>query len=171
MLLARQGLRVLALDRARFPSDTLSTHQVQVSGVALLNRWGLLEQLIEAGTPATPGVRFDAGGVILDGRFPSYDGVDALYSPRRTLLDPILVEAARAAGAEVRENYLVNELVWEGTRVVGIRGHERGTTQSTETARLVVGADGKHSMVADAVGAGRYRQRPASTLACYTYWS
>jgi 2-polyprenyl-6-methoxyphenol hydroxylase-like FAD-dependent oxidoreductase len=108
---------------------------------------------------------------VLDGRFPYYDGVDALYSPRRTLLDSILVEAARAAGAEVRENYLVDELVREGSRVVGVRGHERGKTSTTETARLVVGADGKHSRVADAVGADRYRERPASTLACYTYWS
>ncbi len=171
MLLARRGLRVLAVDRARFPSDTLSTHQLQVPGVALLNRWGLLERLVAAGTPATRGVRFDAGGVVLDGQFPFYDGVDALYSPRRTLLDEILVEAARAAGAEVRENYLVKELVWEGSRVVGIRGHERREAPTTETARLVVGADGKHSLVADAVEADRYRERPASTLACYTYWS
>jgi len=171
MLLARRGLRVLAVDRARFPSDTLSTHQVQVPGVALLNRWGLLERLIEARTPPTRGVRFDAGGVVLDGRFPAYGGVDALYSPRRTLLDSILIEAARAAGAEIRENYLVNELVWAGSRVAGIRGHERGHAAATDTARLVVGADGKHSMVADTVTAGRYRQRPALTLACYTYWS
>lgn len=171
MLLARLGLRVLAVDRARFPSDTLSTHQLQVPGVALLNRWGMLKPLIAAGTPATRGVRFDAGDVVLDGRFPFYDGVDALYSPRRTLLDSILVEAAREAGAEVRENYLVKDLVWEGSRVVGIRGHERRQKPTTETARLVVGADGRHSMVADAVRAGRYRERPASTLACYTYWS
>jgi 2-polyprenyl-6-methoxyphenol hydroxylase-like FAD-dependent oxidoreductase len=170
MLLARRGVRVLAVDRARFPSDTLSTHQVQVPGVALLNRWGLLDPLCAAGTPATHQVRFDAGQVVLEGRFPPYEGVDALYSPRRTLLDSILVEAARAAGAEVREGYLVEEVLWGQDRVAGIRGHERGGTPATDTARLVVGADGKHSMVADAVAARRYRQRPASTLACYTYW-
>ena len=170
MLLARRGLRVLAVDRARFPSDTLSTHQVQVPGVALLNRWGLLDRLRAAGTPATRQVRFDSGHVVLEGRFPAYGGVDALYSPRRTLLDSILVDAARAAGAEVREGYLVEEVVFGPDRVVGIRGHEKGGTPATETARLVVGADGKHSMVADAVAARRYRERPASTLASYTYW-
>jgi len=170
MLLARWGLRVLAVDRARFPSDTLSTHQVQVPGVALLNRWGVLDRLRAAGTPATRQVRFDSGHVVLEGRFPAYGGVDALYSPRRTLLDSILVDAARAAGAEVREGYLVEEVVFGRDRVVGIRGHEKGGTPATETARLVVGADGKHSMVADAVGARRYRQRPASTLVSYTYW-
>jgi 2-polyprenyl-6-methoxyphenol hydroxylase-like FAD-dependent oxidoreductase len=108
MLLARAGMRVLAADRARFPSDALSTRQVQVPGVARLDRWGLLDRLSAAGTPATRRVRFDAGHVVLEGRFPSYDGVDALYSPRRTLLDSILVDAARAAGAEVREGFSVD---------------------------------------------------------------
>jgi 2-polyprenyl-6-methoxyphenol hydroxylase-like FAD-dependent oxidoreductase len=170
MLLARAGLRVLAVDRARFPSDTLSTHQVQVPGVARLHRWGLLDRLSAAGTPPTQRVRFDAGYVVLDGRFPSYDGVDALYSPRRTVLDSILVDAARAAGAEVREGFTVDELVWADGRVAGVRSHPRSGGPTTETARLVVGADGKRSMVAAAVAARRYRERPASTLACYTYW-
>jgi 2-polyprenyl-6-methoxyphenol hydroxylase-like FAD-dependent oxidoreductase len=171
MLLARAGMRMLTVDRAVFPSDTLSTHQVQVPGVARLNRWGLLDRLSAAGTPPTRRVRFDAGNVVLDGCFPVYDGVDALYSPRRTLLDSVLVDAARAAGAEVREGFSVEELVWAQGRVVGIRGRARGGRPVTETARLVVGADGKGSMVANAVAAHGYRRRPTSTLACYTYWS
>src|SRR5919206_2125636 len=95
MLMARCGLKVLVVDRAEFPSDTLSTHQVQVPGVARLARWGLLERLEAAGTPATRNVRFDPGPVVLEGRWPSFEGVDALYSPRRTLLDKVLVDAAR----------------------------------------------------------------------------
>ncbi|MEN3308583.1 MAG: hypothetical protein V7603_4785 [Micromonosporaceae bacterium] len=171
LLLARQGLRVLAVDRATFPSDTLSTHQIQVPGVARLHRWGLLDRLAATGTPATREVRFDPGPAVLVGRFPMYEGVDALYSPRRTVLDALLVDAARQAGAEVRENYLVEELHWVDGRVAGIRGHERGAKPCTETAPLVVGADGKHSLVAKAVAARRYRYRPPATLACYTYWS
>src|SRR5215471_7516388 len=102
MLLARQGLRVLAVDRVAFPSDTVSSHQLQVPGAALLHQWGLLGKLTAAGTPPARRVRFDAGaGLVIDGRFPDYAGVDALYSPRRTLLDAVLVEAAREAGAEV----------------------------------------------------------------------
>jgi glycine/D-amino acid oxidase-like deaminating enzyme len=82
MLLARQGLRGLAVDRASFPSDTVSSHQLQVPGAALLQRWGLLGRLTAAGTPPARRVRFDAGdGLVIDGRFPAYDGVDALYSP------------------------------------------------------------------------------------------
>jgi 2-polyprenyl-6-methoxyphenol hydroxylase-like FAD-dependent oxidoreductase len=172
MLLARQGLRVLAVDRVSFPSDTISSHQLQVPGVALLHRWGLLGTLTAAGTPSARRVRFDAGGgLVLDGRFPAYGAVDALYSPRRTVLDSILVEAARAAGAEVRENFRVTQVTASGGRVTGIRGSARGRPEVSETASLVIGADGKRSLVAGAVGARRYRERPARSFASYSYWA
>jgi 2-polyprenyl-6-methoxyphenol hydroxylase-like FAD-dependent oxidoreductase len=172
MLLARQGLRVLAVDRVSFPSDTISSHQLQVPGAALLQRWGLLGRLTAAGTPPTRRVRFDAGGgLVMSGRFPVCGGVDALYSPRRTLLDSILVEAAREAGAEVRENFRVTQVTASGDRVTGIRGNARGRPEVTETARLVIGADGKRSLVAGAVGARRYRTRPVRSFASYSYWS
>jgi 2-polyprenyl-6-methoxyphenol hydroxylase-like FAD-dependent oxidoreductase len=172
MLLARQGLRVLAVDRVSFPCDTISSHQLQVPGVALLRRWGLLDKLAAAGTPPARRVRFDAGGgLVMNGRFPAYEGVDALYSPRRTLLDTILVEAARAAGAEIRENFRVTQVTGSGDRVTGIRGAARGRPEVTETASLVIGADGKRSLVAGAVGARRYRERPVRSFASYSYWS
>ena len=172
MLLARQGLRVLAVDRASFPSDTISSHQLQVPGVALLHRWGLLGKLTAAGTPPARRVRFDAGGgLVMDGQFPAYEGVDALYSPRRTLLDTILVEAAREAGAEVRENFRVTQVTVSGGRVTGIRGGARGRPEVTESANLVIGADGKRSLVAGAVAARRYRERPARSFASYSYWA
>src|SRR5499425_406983 len=72
MLLARQGLRVLTVDRVSFPSDTISSHQLQVPGAALLHRWGLLGKLAAAGTPPARSVRLDAGdGLIMDGQFPA----------------------------------------------------------------------------------------------------
>src|SRR6266498_3031666 len=82
----------------------------------------------------------------------------------------MLIDAAREAGAEVRENFIVDEILLDGGRVVGIRGAEKGGRMVEERARLVVGADGKHSMVAKAVGAETYRQKPALSLASYTYW-
>jgi flavin-dependent dehydrogenase len=160
MLLARAGMKVLVLDRASFPSDTLSTHQVQVPGVERLRRWRLLDAL--AGTPPAQRVRFSPGEIVLDGQFP--DG-GAVWSPRRRLLDQVLVDAARAAGAEVREGWPVDELVFSDGRVTGVRGRE------TLRARLVIGADGRHSMVAKAVGAAAYRAVPARTVGYYTYWS
>jgi 2-polyprenyl-6-methoxyphenol hydroxylase-like FAD-dependent oxidoreductase len=99
LLLARSGLDVLVVDRARFPSDTLSSHQLQLPGSACLRRWGLLDRLLATGVPATRRVRFDAGAAVVEADFLSYEGVDALYSPRRTVLDALLVQAAREAGA------------------------------------------------------------------------
>jgi 2-polyprenyl-6-methoxyphenol hydroxylase-like FAD-dependent oxidoreductase len=171
LLLARQGVRVLVLDRAAFPSDTLSTHQVQVPGIARLNRWGVLDAVLAAGTPKTRSVRFDASGIAFTAAVPTVDGVDFMCSPRRTTLDHAVVSAARAAGAEIRENVVVQEILRRDGRVVGIRAQEKNGPVFTEEAGLVVGADGKNSTVARAVGAREYRTVPARTMACYTYWA
>lgn len=170
MLLGRAGLRVLAVDRATFPSDTISSHQVQVPGAALLHRWGLLDRLIAAGTPPARRVRFDPGHLVLEGAYPASGGVDALYSPRRTLLDAILVAAAREAGVEVVEGVRVEELTLDPDgRVSGVRGTRRGGAALHAAADLVVGADGKHSLVARRVAARAYRTRPVRAFACYGY--
>src|SRR5690349_13881778 len=169
LLLARQGLDVLAVDRASFPSETLSSHQVQVPAVARLARWGILGAL--EGTPPARRVRFDTGGVVLDAAMPVVDGADALLSPRRSILDTAPVDAARAAGADVRERCTLEEVVLAGGRVTGVRVRERGGASVLERARLVVGADGRHSAVARAVGAGEYDARPARSCAFYAYWS
>jgi 2-polyprenyl-6-methoxyphenol hydroxylase-like FAD-dependent oxidoreductase len=171
LLLARRGLRVLAVDRAEFPSDTLSTHQVQTPGIARLARWGVLDQILQPGTPPTRHVRFEQPGAVLRGRMPTCEGIDFMASPRRTLLDKVLVDAAKAAGAEIRENFIVEGLLTDGGRVTGIRGGDKGGPVVTERAAIVVGADGKHSTVAKAVGAQEYRLRPARSMAFYTYWS
>jgi 2-polyprenyl-6-methoxyphenol hydroxylase-like FAD-dependent oxidoreductase len=144
---------------------------VQVPGTARLARWGVLEALIAAGTPPTRAVRFDPGNVVVSARMPTVGGVDLMCSPRRTLLDKLLVEAARAAGAEVRENFIAAELTTDDGVVTGIRGALKGGATVCEQAKLVIGADGKHSMVAKSVAAQEYRVRSPRTLAYYTYWS
>jgi flavin-dependent dehydrogenase len=121
--------------------------------------------------PGNATIRLDVGGVVLEGSFPRYEGESAMYSPRRTVLDPLLVDAARSAGADVREKFRAKELVWANSQVVGIRGSHGAGPTVTETAHLVVGADGKHSMVAHAVRAPQYRHRDPMTIGCYSYWS
>ena len=160
LLLARDGFRVLVVDRARFPSDTLSTHLIMAPGVERLRRWGLLDPLLAAGTPATRRISFTGGPVTVSG------DVDLLVSPRRTVLDAMLVDAARAAGVEVRERCTVTGLATTGDRVGGVH-----IGPVTERARLVVGADGKHSTVAAAVGAASYRRQQPATFASYGYWT
>lgn len=170
MLLARAALRVLAVDRAQLPGDTLSTHQLQLPAIAALQRWGLLGAITAAGTPATSRLRFDSGPVPLDGRYPVITGADALYSPRRMLLDQVLLDAARQAGAEVRLGCTAEGLVWDDGRVTGISGRTRRGQRVTERAPLVVGADGRRSSVARWTGAASYRTHPPRTMASYTYW-
>ena len=171
MLLARKGVRALVVDRTHFPSDTLSSHQLQPPGVARLRRWGLLDRLDATGTPPVRDVRFDTNGVVIAGRYPEVDGTGALYSPRREVLDTLLVEAAREAGVEVREDTIVDELLLSGGRVRGIRSRHKGSSTATDDhAALVVGADGKHSMVAKTIGASSHRSRSARSLGFYCYW-
>lgn len=170
MLLARKGYRVLLLDKAAFPSDTLSVHYIHQPGVAHLARWGVLDAVIASNCPPSRTQTFDAGPLALRGTPPPVDGADVGYAPRRTLLDKILLDAA-AAGAEVRERFTVTDLVTDGDRVTGIRGHEAGGAEVTEQARIVIGADGRHSLIARLVQAPAYNDRPPLTCAYYSYWS
>jgi flavin-dependent dehydrogenase len=168
MLLARKGYRVLLLDRASFPSDTISTHIVHPPGVAALRRWGLLERVQATGCPPLEGYSFDFGPFEVAG---TPRGVEAPLCPRRTVLDELLVEAAVEAGAELREGFTVEDVVREQGRVVGVSGVARGGAIVTERARVVIGADGRRSSVARAVGAERYHERPPLAVGYYAYWS
>ena len=171
MLLARKGYRVLLVDRASFPSDTLSCHYIHQPGVACLERWGLLDQVARSNCPPVYEQTLDVGPFALTGAPPPCGDVAAGYCPRRTILDEILVGAAAESGAEVRQGFSVQELVTEGGRVTGIRGRIGGGPTVTERAPIVIGADGMNSFVARSVQAPKYNEQPALTCAYYTYWS
>jgi flavin-dependent dehydrogenase len=171
MLLARNGYRVLLVDKATFPSDTMSTHLAHPPAVAALARWGILERLEATNCPPITKYVFDFGPVVIAGSPQSADGAATAYCPRRIVLDALLVEAAVAAGAELREAFTVDEILVDGGVVTGIRGHSKGSPAVTERARVVVGADGKHSLVAKAVEPERYNEVPRLAAAYYAYWS
>src|SRR5207302_5494392 len=99
------------------------------------------------------------------------DGVQGAYGPRRHVLDKILVDAAVEAGVELRENFSVEEVLWEGECVSGIRGRVATGATVSEAGRLVIGADGMRSLVARSVQAASYATKPPVACAYYSYWS
>lgn len=170
MLLANKGYRVLLVDRGTFPSDTVSTHLMHPPGVAALRRWGLLERMVATGCPSIHTYAFDFGPFTISGA-PGIPEAPVAYAPRRTALDKLLVDAAEEAGAEVRDGFNVEEVVMRDGRVIGIRGYAKGGQSVTEHADVVVGADGRHSIVAKAVGSENYNEKPQLQGSYYSYWS
>jgi flavin-dependent dehydrogenase len=170
MLLARKGHKVLLVDRATFPSDTISTHVMHPPGVAALKRWGLLDDLLASGCPPIDTYSFDFGPFTIAGSPGTPDNALS-YCPRRTVLDKLLVDAAAAAGAEVRDGFTVEEVVREDGKITGIRGHSKDGATVTEHARVVIGADGRHSTVAEAVKPEQYNEKPDILCGYYSYWS
>jgi 2-polyprenyl-6-methoxyphenol hydroxylase-like FAD-dependent oxidoreductase len=176
MLLARSGLDVLVLERGAYGADTLSTHAIMRGGILQLSRWGVLDEIVAAGTPPVKRTTFSYSDakVVID--IKASPGVDALYAPRRTVLDPALVRAAAEAGASIHHGTSVNRLLWRGDRVAGDR--VVGVHATTEDGRsvelfapLVIGADGIRSTVARQVDAPYTRVGQHIGGSVYGYWS
>jgi flavin-dependent dehydrogenase len=170
ILLAREGLRVLLLDKARRGSDTLSTLALMRPAVLQLHRWGLLDRLVAAGTPPVRQTVFHYGTDPVTVDIRPEDGVDALYAPRRSLLDQVLADAAAEAGADVRFEVDVRALVHDDRgRVVGVAGRDRAGRAIEAHAPWIVGADGRHSLVAREVDARVTHQGSAAVAYLVTY--
>jgi 2-polyprenyl-6-methoxyphenol hydroxylase-like FAD-dependent oxidoreductase len=170
-LLARAGLCVLVVDRSRYGTDTLSTHALMRGGVLQLQRWGLLDRVIEAGTPPIRRATFRYDGQVVPVAIKPSRGVSALYAPRRTILDPILVDAARTAGADVRYGVAVTDVERDRAgAVTGVVGRSRDGRPFQARARIVIGADGIRSTVAERVGAPYERTGTGASATTYGYW-
>jgi 2-polyprenyl-6-methoxyphenol hydroxylase-like FAD-dependent oxidoreductase len=171
MLLARAGFRVRIIERSKQLGDTLSGHMVKDAGAARLQAWGLLDAVIATGCPPLS----DDGRLWIDGEPvtppPADDGRAggpaevAAIAPRRGVLDPILLAAAREAGVAVEMGNSVRGLLQDEGRVTGVR-----TDRGDYRARLVIGADGRNSRVARLVGARKYIDSAPATYAYQAYW-
>lgn len=173
LLLARAGLRVLCIDRSRYGSDTISTHALMRGGVLQLHSWGLLDELVAAGTPRVRRTVFHYGDERVAVSIKSANGVDSLFAPRRTVLDPILVDDATRSGAVFRF----------GAHVIGMHRDRSGAIAGVvvrdshsrrtwiEHAPLVIGADGRNSAVALAVAAPRTASGRHASSFLYSYWA
>lgn len=169
MLLARKGFRILLLDRATFPSEIARGHLLHQHGPRRLASWSLLDALLATGCPPITSITVDCNDFPLTGDGLVVNGVPAAVGPRRSRLDKVLVDAAVDAGVELREGFAVHEFTTDSGRITGVRGGRAKTGGLLEErATLVVGADGRNSLLARAVAAPKYRG--TETIACY-YWS
>jgi flavin-dependent dehydrogenase len=172
MLLARLGYDVAVVDQATFPSDTLSTHSIARSGVVQLQRWGVLDEILDSGTPAIKQITFHASGESVTRPIKDKVGVDFLIAPRRYILDTILAAAADRAGATLRLGVTVTGVRRDGRgRAVGVYGRDHAGSAIEIGARYVVGADGLRSLVARSVDATVNEFRGANGATQYAYYS
>jgi len=172
MLLARQGHRVLLVDRRRPGSDTLSTLALMRGAVLQLSRWGLLERVIASGAPEISRTIVHYGDEAEVIELKPRAGIGSLYAPRRFVLDSILVDAAEQAGVDVRFGFRVGGVVRDSDgRVVGIRGRDDRGEVLEARARFTVGADGRRSTVARSVGARVDKRGEFASGVIYSYWS
>jgi 2-polyprenyl-6-methoxyphenol hydroxylase-like FAD-dependent oxidoreductase len=172
MLLGRAGLRVLLVDRTHYGADTLSTHALMRGGVLQLHRWGVLDRIVEAGTPPIRRTTFRYAHDDVSVMIKAGHGIDALYAPRRTVLDPVLVDAAVAVGVDVRYGIMVTDLRRDAHgRVTGVEVHDENGRPLAFDADIVIGADGLRSTVANRADATIEYQARAASGVVYGYWS
>jgi 2-polyprenyl-6-methoxyphenol hydroxylase-like FAD-dependent oxidoreductase len=170
MLLAQRGYKVLLIEANTVPSDMpMSTHLIWQSGAAHLRRWDLLDRIVESNCPAIRTWELDFGPIKLLGEPLGMDGILDAYAPRRIILDRILVEAAMAAGVELRAGSKVTGLVHEGDSVTGVRATANDIAFQ-ERARITIGADGRNSLVAKVVGASSYNDVSPLQGTYFAYW-
>jgi 2-polyprenyl-6-methoxyphenol hydroxylase-like FAD-dependent oxidoreductase len=157
LLLARSGAKVLVIDRQAYGSDTMSTHALMRGAVVQLRRWGLIAEIVAADTPAIRSTTFHYGSEAVCVAIKPEHGVECLFAPRRTVLDRLLVDAARQVGVEVRHGVALFGLEFASNgRVVGVTLKEASGSRMTIGADIVIGADGRQSTVAQLVNAQTY---------------
>jgi flavin-dependent dehydrogenase len=171
LLLARAGARVVVVDRGRYGTDTLSTHALMRGAVLQLHRWGVLPAIVEQGTPKVTATTFSYVHEDVTIRIEPKYGVDALYAPRRTLLDGLLSAVAVESGAEVVFGVTVDGLLTrDDGRVRGVTATVNGRRHDIE-ADLVIGADGLYSTIARRVGAAPIVTGTHAAGVLYSYWN
>jgi flavin-dependent dehydrogenase len=130
-----------------------------------------LDRLARTGCPLIESITLDFGPVGIRGRPDPVDATDAMFCPRRSVLDHLLVTAAREAGADLRERTTVRQLLWHDERVCGIRAFDADGREIEAHASIVVGADGLWSRVAREVDAPTETEQPSLSCGYYAYWS
>jgi geranylgeranyl reductase family protein len=174
--LASQGVDVLLLDRAGFPRDKICSEYLSPQASRILQAIGALERVEAAGAARLSGMMVRApSGLSFRGRFVGthrFRGFrDDGLALRRTILDPLLLERARSAGARVREQARVADVTRDDAgRATGVIVADASGERASLRAKLIVGADGLRSVVSRRLGLAR-RSRWPSRIALVSHYS
>ncbi|HUM14133.1 MAG TPA: NAD(P)/FAD-dependent oxidoreductase [Candidatus Nitrosotalea sp.] len=161
ILLAERGWSVVLFDKAAFPRPKICGEYLSPEGARVLDRLGVLKAVDAAGAQPLHGMRITApDGTVLDGAYPTsgpWRGYrDHALSIRREVFDRVLLERARSLPVDVRERHRVTGLLRDGGAaggaVVGVQAEDADGVPVEIGSRLVVGADGRASAVAHALG-------------------
>ncbi len=159
LLLGERGHRVLMIDRDTFPSETLSTHFVSSFGVPTMQKLGILDDILAAGFRKVTRTRTWVDDCLVEG--PAGPNGAFGLSPRRDALDAIVIRhAIRRGCVDFLDKTTVDALITEDDRVVGVSARMANGERREFRAKVVVGADGKYSKVAQWVNAYTYEETP-----------
>jgi len=171
LLLGRQGWRVLLVDRAGFPSGTLSTHLVMSGPGSALDRLGVREEIEANGVRPMRRARTYVNDCLFEGPLTLAGPGSYLICPRREWLDQVLIDhAVQHPTVEFRERTSIEGLLWDDGRVVGVTVRTQNGRRFEARSRVVIGADGKHSRVAQWVGAASYNEVAMQRPVYYAYY-
>jgi 2-polyprenyl-6-methoxyphenol hydroxylase-like FAD-dependent oxidoreductase len=169
MQLARSGADVLVIDRAEFPSDTVSTHFLYPNSLATLERLGVLERLLARHDLPAVGSRIRLLGHEIIGGYTAIEGHSGGMCPRRLVLDAIMLETAADAGVTARLGERVAGVLGAGTDDEPVRGVRLQSGEEI-AARWVFGADGRASTIARSLGLEKSRSERGDFASMYAYW-
>jgi menaquinone-9 beta-reductase len=158
LVLARAGVRVRLVDRARFPRDKLCGDTVNPGTLATIDRLGIAESLTRRALPITGMDITGPGGARVSADYPR--GIHGVSLTRREL-DMMFLEAAIAAGACFDGGVVVRAplITTDTSRIIGVRVAASGDERNVH-ARLVIAADGRHSTLAFGMGLAQYAAAP-----------
>lgn len=170
--LAKAGFKVLLVDKATFPSDTLSTNTFFNNTTALLRDLGVLDEVLKTNVTPIKSIKFQFDDTVIEGPIPVVAGEDTAYCIRRTHLDDILIRKARSIeNVTVLEGFRVKDLIYDGDCVAGVKGEDSSGVLREFRASLIVGADGRHSIVRKLVRSKQKIISPSTVAIYFGYFS
>ncbi|WP_160723262.1 NAD(P)/FAD-dependent oxidoreductase [Bacillus sp. USDA818B3_A] len=170
--LSEAGFKVLLVDRATFPSNTLSTNTFFNNTTALLREIGVMDQLLATNVTSVRAIKFQFEDTVIEGPIPEVEGEDTAYCIRRTYLDDILLQhAKKQKNITVIEGFRVTDVVYDGEKVIGVKGADGSKREQEYRARLVVGADGRNSTIRKLVNSPLKVSSPSTVAVYFGYFS